>query len=252
MRRSSYLLAIAAVSFGISAGIARAQTPGADPNSSAPFGSPIDDEHIWYHGILDQFEGRFGKNSGFRWDGEAWAGTDTNRIWLKSEGQLTEGNQVEDGQLDLYYSRPISTYFDIQVGGRYDLDSGPGRGWGALGVQGLAPYFFHVSATAYIGDQGRFAAKLVGSYDLLLTQRLILQPELELNFYSKADAPRLVGTGLSELDTGLRLRYEISRKFAPYVGVSYEKKFGQTADFVRAAGEPVDSLRFTLGIRAWL
>jgi copper resistance protein B len=227
-----------------------AQTPGGDPNSSAPFGSPVDDEHVWVHAILDQFEGRFGSENGLRWDGQAWTGTDTHRLWLKSEGELQNG-KVSDGQHEILYDTPISTYFDLQTGLRYDLDKQAGRGWAAFGIEGLSQYFFHVSATAYASDTGHFGGKLFGSYDLLITQRLILQPEIELNLYTKADPKRLVGPGLSDIDTGLRLRYEISRKFAPYVGLSYGKRFGQTGRLAAAAGEKKDLLRFALGVRAW-
>ena len=227
-----------------------AQTPGADPNSPAPFGSPVDDEHVWGHLILDQFEGRFGGENSLRWDGEAWTGTDTHRLWLKSEGELQDG-KVSDGQHEVLYDTPISTYFDLQAGLRYDLDQRAGRGWGAIGIEGLSQYFFHVAATAYASDTGHFGAKLFGSYDLLITQRLILQPAVELNIYTKSDPKRLVGSGLSDLDAGLRLRYEISRKFAPYVGVSYEKRFGQTGRLAAADGEKTDSLRVALGVRAW-
>lgn len=221
------------------------------PDVAAPYGAPVDDEHIFYHAILDEFEGRFGRDGSFRWEGEAWAGTDTNRIFFKSEGEVTDG-RIEDGQQELLYARPISAYFNIQVGARYDLDSNPGRAWAAFGVEGLAPLFFHVAATGYASDEGHFAAKLEGSYDLLLTQTLILQPQAEMNFYSKADPARQIGSGLSDIDLGLRLRYELSRKFAPYVGVTYESKFGGTADFARAAGEHPSDFRFTIGVRAWL
>ncbi|MBS0521851.1 MAG: copper resistance protein B, partial [Proteobacteria bacterium] len=135
---------------------------------------------------------------------------------------------------------------------RYDLDSKPGRGWGAIGIEGLAPLFFHVSATGYVGGDGRLAAKLEGSYDLLITQRLILQPQVEMNFYSQSDPARGIGSGLSDLDAGLRLRYEITRKIAPYIGVSYTGKYGGTADYARAAGSPTDEVRFVVGLRTWL
>ncbi len=238
-----------ALAFVLSISPAAAQD--ADTQSAAPFGSPIDDQAIHVHAILNQLEGRFGAGGdAFRWSGEAWAGTDWNRLWLKSEGEATNG-KVEDGQQELFYDRPISTYFDLQAGVRSDLDSGSGRTWAALGVQGLAPHFFEVSATAYASDTGHYAAKLEGSYDLLLTQRLILQPQIEMNFYTKDDPARRIGSGLSDLDTGLRLRYEITRKFAPYIGVTYEGKFGGTADFARAVGERTDELRFTLGVRTW-
>ena len=218
---------------------------------SAPYGvAPVDDKHIFYHAILDEFEGRFGRNGSFRWAGEAWAGTDMDRAFLKSEGELTNG-RIEDGQQELLYARSISTYFNLQAGARYDLDSNLGRAWAAFGVEGLAPLFFHVSATGYASDDGRLAARLQGSYDLLLTQTLILQPQAELNFYSKADPARQIGSGLSDIDLGLRLRYELSRKFAPYVGITYENKFGAAGN-LPASGDQRSDLRFTLGVRAWL
>jgi copper resistance protein B len=120
-----------------------------------------------------------------------------------------------------------------------------------LGIQGLAPYFFDLELTGYASNEGHLAAKLEASYDLLLTQRLILQPQIEVNLYSKADPVRMVGAGFSDIDTGLRLRYEIDRKFAPYLGVVYEGKFGQTANFARAVGESTGDVRFVFGVRLW-
>jgi copper resistance protein B len=131
------------------------------------------------------------------------------------------------------------------------LDSQPSRGWGAFGIQGLAPQFFKVSAFGYISGGGHLAARLEGSYDLLITNRLILQPQLELNFYTEDDPARLIGAGLSELDAGLRLRYEITRQFAPYIGVTYLGQYGATADFVSAADGPTQQVRFTVGLRTW-
>lgn len=246
-------LLLAAIPMVLASAIApaNAQMTMGPASAAAPFGAPVDDEHVFYHALLDEFEGRFGRDSSFRWEGEAWAGTDMNRIYLRSEGEVTGGN-IEDGQQELLYARPISTYFNIQGGMRYDLDSKPGRGWAAVGIEGLAPLFFHVSATGYASDEGHLAAKLEGSYDLLLTQTLILQPQAEVNFYSKADPAREIGSGLSDIDLGLRLRYEFSRKFAPYIGVTYENKFGGTAGLARATGERSSDLRFTVGIRAWL
>jgi copper resistance protein B len=223
-----------------------------EPSEAAPFGSPVMDQHVWYHAIAEQLEGRFGREDGFRWNAEAWAGGDSNRIWLKSEGETDRQGRVEDGQHELLYARPITSFFDLQAGLRTDADSGAGRNWAALGVEGLAPLFFHVSATAYASSAGHYAAKVEGNYDLLLTQQLILQPELELNFYSKADPRRGLGSGLADLDSGLRLRYEFSRKFAPYIGVAYQSKFGDTATTARLAGDKASNLRFTFGLRAWL
>jgi copper resistance protein B len=227
-----------------------APAPDATSGDPAPFGSPVMDQHVFYHALLNQFEGRFGDEKSLRWSGEAWAGTDSHRIWFRSEGKLTNG-LLDDGQHELFYARPISTYFNVLAGGRYDLDSLPGRGWGALGIEGLAPLFFRVGATGYASGDGHFAAKLEGSYDLLITQRLILQPQIEMNFYTRDDPARHVGAGLSEIDAGLRLRYEITRKFAPYVGVTYEGKFGRTADLIRSDGGATDEVRFALGIRGW-
>lgn len=217
---------------------------------AAPFGAPVDDEHVFYHFQFDQLEGRFGNDASLKWEGEGWAGTDTNRVVLKTQGELTKGT-LEDGDQELLYARPISTYFNLQGGVRYDLDSAPGRGWAAFGIEGLAPHFFHVSGTGYVSDQGHFAAKLEGNYDLLLTQSLVLQPQIELNFYSKDDPMRGVGSGLADVDTGLRLRYEITRKVAPYVAVTYENKFADSANFARAGGEQTSALRFAVGLQTW-
>ena len=208
------------------------------------------DDAIFVHGVLNQLEGRFGDPSSFRWSGEGWIGTDENRLLLRSEGRISQG-QVDDGIQELLYSRAVSTYFNAQVGARYDLDSLPGRGWGAVGIEGLAPQFFRVAATGYVSGDGHLAAKLEGSVDILITQRLILQPQIELNFYTKDDPARHVGAGLSELDAGLRLRYEISREFAPYVGVTYLGQYGATATYVSEAGGATQQVRFTAGVRLW-
>ena len=248
------IVAAAVASICLLAGRAEAQMdhamPQGTPTEAAPFGAPVDDQRVFYHLMLNQLEGRFGDTSAFRWSGEGWLGTDENRLWLRSEGELSRG-LLQDSQQELFYSRPISTYFNAMVGGRYDLDSLPGRTWGALGIEGLAPQFFRVAGTGYVSGDGHLAAKLEGSYDLLLSQRLILQPQIEMNFYTKDDPARLVGSGLSDIDAGLRLRYEITRKFAPYVGVTYEGKFGSTATYVAGAGEPINQVRFAVGLRAW-
>ena len=212
---------------------------------------PVMDREILAHAIFSQLEGRSnGRNTEFRWEGQGWAGTDYDKLWIKSEGTLSNG-ALDDGQQQFLYSRAVTTYFDLQGGLRSDIDSRPTRNWAAFGIQGLAPYFFDLEVTGYVSGEGHLAAKLEASYDLLLTQRLILQPQIELNVYSKGDPARLVGAGFSDIDTGLRLRYEIDRKFAPYVGVVYEGKFGQTANFARRAGESTSDVRFAFGVRVW-
>jgi copper resistance protein B len=220
-------------------------------DNAAPM-PPMMETGILAHAILDKFEGRVGGGqNAFRWDGQAWIGTDNDKLWLKSEGFVFGNGRVDDGRHEFLYDRAISTYADLQAGIRTDWDSGTGRNWAALGVQGLAPLFFDYEATGYLSDGGHAALRLAASYDLLLTQRLILQPAFEMNFYSKADPGRKVGAGLSDIDAGIRLRYELSRKFAPYVGVAYVGRFGQTANFARKDGEGTAAVQFVFGLRSW-
>jgi copper resistance protein B len=246
----------AACALGGSTLAAAAQTPAA-PVQPAPvdvvdFGEPVHDQIILAHGILDQFEGRTdGRTPDLRWSGEGWIGTDYDKLWIKTEGFRRRDGTVDDGKQEFLYSRAISTYFDLQAGLRSDIDSLRTRNWAAFGFEGLAPLFFQVEGTGYVSDSGHLAAHFEGSYDLLLTNRLILQPEFEIDLYSKADPARLIGAGISDIDTGVRLRYEIDRKFAPYIGVAYEGKFGQTASFARRAGESTSGVRFVFGIRSW-
>ena len=225
---------------------------GGEASEAAPYGVPTADQHVWSHILLDRFEYRAGGDDGLNWDAQAWMGTDSNRVWLKSEATLRDDGKLEDGKHKILYDRPISTYFDLQAGLRVDADSRAGRNWGAIGIQGLAPNFFEVSATLYASDAGHFAGNAAGSFDLLLTQRLILQPQLELNFYTQSESDRAIGSGLSDLEAGLRLRYEITRKFAPYVGVSYESSVGKTRRLARSHGDDTEKFRFVFGVRAWL
>ena len=246
---------LAAVLFAFAAP-AVAETPGAniEPTLAIEPGAiqPVMDQGIFAHAIFNQLEGRWnGSNTQFRWDGQGWIGTDYDKLWVKSEGTLQSNGTLDDGQQQFLYSHAVTTYFDLQGGLRSDLDSRPTRNWAAFGIQGLAPYFFDLEVTGFVSGEGHLASKLEASYDLLLTQRLILQPQIELNVYSKSDPARQVGAGFSDIDTGLRLRYEFSRTFAPYLGVVYEGKFGQTANFARQAGESTSDVRFVFGIRTW-
>lgn len=221
---------------------------------AAPFGNPIRDDRLYGHVLLNQLEGRAnGDGTYFRWDGQAWAGTDYDRIWFKSEGRYNANGRgrTSDGDQEILYSRSVSTFFDLQAGLRYDLDSGTGRTWAAIGVQGLAIDFFNVEATAYASNDGHYALRTNASYDLYLTQRLVLQPQLETNWYTRIDRGRGVGPGLSDIDAGLRLRYEFSRKVAPYIGIAEQHRFGQTANLAREQGENANDLRFLFGVRLW-
>jgi copper resistance protein B len=244
----------------ILSGPPRAQGQASSPDSSGEVSATIPglaqpgmDNQTFAHILLDQFEDREnGSGNELRWDGEGWIGTDTNKLWLKSEGYVNNG-AVSDGDQEALYDRPIPhlRYFDAQVGVRADLDSDPGRVWAAVGAEGLAPSFFEIAPTLYVRDGGHVAGRVTVSYDLLLTQRWIVQPEAELNFYSKDDPARRIGSGLSDLDARVRLRYEVSRKFAPYVGFAYDGKYGGTASYSRQAGETATDRRIVFGLRFW-
>ena len=229
------------------------ETPVDAPVPASDWPNPVKDNGVLTFISFDQLEGRTnGPSTSFRCDGQGWIGTDFNKLWIKSEGTVTNGI-TSDGDQEILYDRPIPhlRYFDWQAGARVDIDSGPRRAWLALGVQGLAPYFFNFEPTFYVRDGGRIAGRLQGRYDLHLTQRLILRPQVEMNFYSQADRARGIGSGLSELDGGVRLGYQFSRKFAPYVGYVYSGVFGQTATFNRQSGKPAGANQFVFGIWLW-
>ena len=228
-------------------------TPVDAPTPASNWPQPVEDNHILTYVTFDELEGRTnGSNPSFRWEGEGWMGTDFNKLWIKSEGGVTN-DIVTDGDHEFLYDRPIPRmrYFDWQAGARVDIDSGPTRAWLALGVEGLAPYFFNFAPTLYIRDGGRVAGKIEGYYDAYFKQRLILQPQAELNFYSQADRARGIGAGLSDIDGGMRLGYQFSRKFAPYIGYVYSGTLGQAATFSRQARQPTGVNQLVFGIWLW-
>jgi copper resistance protein B len=250
------MILILVLVFGSAAARAQMSTPAAPepiPAKAAGWPPPVEDNPVFAHVLFDQLEGRTSSSgTQLRWDAEGWIGTDTNRLWVKSEG-FTNGNTVSDGDHEALYDRPIPhlRYFDAQAGVRVDGDSDPTHVWAALGVEGLAPYSFEIAPTLYISDSGRIAGRVNGSWDLYLTQRWAVQPEAELNFYSKDDPARKIGSGFSDIDTGVRLRYEITRKFAPYIGWAYNGQFGGSARYTHLAGEPTGNSSFVFGLRVW-
>ena len=183
-------------------------------------------------------------------EGQAWIGKDLHKLWFKTELERVD-HETEEAELQALYSRAVSTYWDFQVGVRHDFQPTPNRSWAGVGFQGLAPYFFEIDTALFIGESGRTALRLEAEYELLFTQRLVLTPEIEANFYGQNDADTGVGSGLSDVQLGLRLRYEIRREFAPYIGVNWVKKYGNSADFARTAGQDVDDTQFVIGLRAW-
>ncbi|HET8554681.1 MAG TPA: copper resistance protein B [Rhodanobacteraceae bacterium] len=197
---------------------------------------------------LEYFDGRDG--NGVALDAQGWYGTDANKLWFKAEGEHSAG-RLQDLRTEALWAHPIGIYWNTQLGVRHDFGAGPGRTWAAFGIQGLAPYWFDVEATLYVGQAGRTAFRFESEYEMLITQRLILQPSFEVNFYGRDDPQLGIGSGLSDAKLGLRLRYEFTRKFAPYVGVEWERKFGKTADFARHADEPAFDPRLVAGLRFW-
>ena len=190
------------------------------------------------------------EGDGFAWNVQANYGNDRSKLWLRSQGLKVPGELDPTTSGEILWWRPYSAFWGTQLGIRQDFGSGA-HTYLAFGLEGLAPYWFIVEATGYIGDDGRLAARFKVSYDLRLTNRLILTPNLEANAYSKAEEERNLGSGLGNLEWGLRLRYEVHRKFAPYAGYVWERSFAGTADRRRAEGEPVDEYRFVAGFRIW-
>lgn len=188
---------------------------------------------------------------GYRWEGEAWFGGDINRLQLKYEGAGNFGEQIADIELQALWSRAISPFFNAHLGARHDIVPNPSRTYAVAGIEGIAPYWFHVNGALFLSDKGEFSGRFEGSYDERITQRLILQPRVEVNL-SAQDVPALgIGSGLSEFELGARLRYEVRKEFAPYVGVEWARKTGDTARFARLRGEDPNRVNFVAGIRFW-
>lgn len=183
-------------------------------------------------------------------DAQAWIGKDLNKFWLKTEIE-NDHNETEHAEVQALYSHAIAPFWDIQLGLRQDLKPTPTHTWGVLGIQGLAPYFFDVDAALFIGEAGRTAARISAEYDLRFTQRLILAPEVNINFYGQNDPEAGTGSGLSDINAGLRLRYEIFREFSPYIGINWNKTFGKSADFARHKNETISDTQWLIGVRAW-
>ncbi|MCB1680494.1 MAG: copper resistance protein B [Alphaproteobacteria bacterium] len=181
------------------------------------------------------------------WDLDGWVGGDINKLWLKSEGEIVRG-KTEQAELWALYSRNIATFWDVQAGFRYDF-SPRGTPYLALGVQGLAPYYFETEAHLFISDEGDVSARLREENDFLLTQRLILQPYAEVNLYAQDVPEQDIGAGIADGEIGLQTRYEITRQFAPYIDVKYERKFGETSSIAKHNGEDNDDVVGSLGIR---
>jgi copper resistance protein B len=228
--------------------------PITDADRAAAFpnlpGHGVHDRAVNSFWLIDQLEWQDSSSMALAWDAQAWIGTDIQRLWLRTEGER-EDSSTTAAELHALWGRKVTTWWDFVAGLRQDFKPGPSQTFGAIGFQGLAPYKFEVEATAYFGEGGQTAARFKAEYELLLTSRWILQPLIEVNVYGKEDEAREIGAGLSSAEAGLRLRYEVRREFAPYIGVSWDRKLGDSADFAEALGDDANEARFTAGVRAW-
>ena len=208
-----------------------------------------DTRYTWFLADRAEYQVREGRN-GYLWDVQGYWGTDTDKLWFKSEGEGSFGEDIESAEVQALYSRAIGPWFDLQAGIRQDF-APRDRTYAVLGVQGLAPYKFEVDAAVFLSDQGDVTARIEGEIDQRITQRLILQPRAEVNLAAQ-DVPELgIGAGIDNVEAGLRLRYEITREFSPYIGLAQEWRLGGSADFARAANEDASTTSLVAGVRFW-
>ncbi len=212
----------------------------------------MNDNEVFTYMSADRFEYQFRDgNDVLLWDAEAWIGTDYNKLWLKAEGADEPDDGLESSEVQALYSRAVAPFWDLQLGLRHDFHPSPSRSFAAVGVHGEAPYGIEVDAAAFLSDDADLSLRLKLEYDLLITNRLIAQPRVELDFGFQEVPEVGLGSGLTGIEAGLRLRYEITREFAPYLGIDYERATFDTAGSVRDEGEDVDSFSVVAGLRWW-
>ena len=204
---------------------------------------------FWFQGDRAEYRVREGRD-GYLWDVQGYYGGDIDKFWFKSEGEGSFGDKPESAEVQGLWSHAMGPWWDLQAGLRQDL-VGPERTHTVIGVQGLAPYKFEIDAAAFLSTKGDLTARIEAELDQRITQRLILQPRVEVGL-SAQDVPELgIGAGLDSVELGLRLRYEIAREFAPYIGIEQEWKAGRSADYARLSGEDPSVTNFVVGIRFW-
>ncbi|MBX9821139.1 MAG: copper resistance protein B [Afipia birgiae] len=205
-----------------------------------------------YRVLLDRFETQFQKGgNGYLWDAQAWYGGDFDKLWIKTEGSGAYRGKLERAELQALWSRAITPWLDLQMGVRQDFAVSPRRTHAVIGLQGLMPFMYDLEAALFISNRGEVTARFNAQYDLFVTQQLILQPRVEANL-SAQNIPELgIGDGLSTIEAGLRLRYQFIPEFAPYIGIEYERKLGNTAGYARDNGKDVGSFRYLVGLRSW-
>ncbi len=245
--RMPTIIAIAAVTLG--AGTHAAAQPAAGEAAHVPEAHGMNDDRVYSKVFFDRLETAAG-SAASRWNGQAWVGTDLNRAWLKTEGEK-QGGTTEHSELQALYSRALTPFWDVQAGVRHDFRPTPERDFAVIAVHGLAPYFFDVEASLFVGQGGRSALRVETAYELLLTQKLILTPRIEVNAYGRDDALRGLGAGLGDAEIGIRLRYEVRREIAPYVGLVHVGKIGRTRNFSQALGLETSDTQLVAGVRFW-
>jgi len=199
---------------------------------------------------LAEYDFRNGRD-GYRWEGEVWTG-DLNRFVFRSRGEGTTGEHLDTGELQAVYSRAVNPWWNLQIGARQDIAPTPARTYATIGVEGLAPGNLDVLADAFVSDKGQVTARIETTFDERLTRRFVLQPRVELNFSGQDMPVQRLGAGLDTAELGLRLRYEIRRQFAPYLGISWNWAAGETARYVRKEGMAPHQRSIVMGVRAWL
>lgn len=210
----------------------------------------MEDDPLLFMAVIDKLEVHDTAKPSLNWDAEAWVGRDLHKLWVKAEGEYTT-DHIEAVEAQVLYNRAATPFWDFQIGLRLDSHNGLERDWMVIGLQGMSPYLFEIDTALFISEDGRAALRFETEYEIALTQRLTLSPEVELNFYGKDDRLRGIRAGLADVEAGLRLRYEIRPELAPYVGVNWEKLTGDTAALARFRGQPTEDSRFLIGIKAW-
>lgn len=259
--KNKLLLSVASLLY-VSSGTALGQAQAIDcdpplkiePATGAPacWPEPVMDQKPYGKVLVDRLEFGFADEvDSYTWDAQAWYGDDYDKLWIKTEGEGVQGDRIEDAEIQALYSHLISPFWNVQAGLRYDIRPDPGRSHAVFGFQGLAPYWFEIDQALFVSEDGDVSFRGEFEYELLFTQRLILSPRLEINLAAQ-DVPEYgIGSGLNSTEMGLRLRYHIARELAPYIGVSYEQKYGETKDIAEREGESTSTTSFVVGVRAW-
>jgi copper resistance protein B len=216
---------------------------------------PVHDNQVFATFKADRFEYQWREHSieNLLWDVQGWLGNDYDKLTLKSEGvmRVDTNDAVEEAEVELLYSRNISKFWDLQIGARHDFKPHPVRSFAAIGFQGLAPQWFEIDASAYLSDDGDVSAKIEAEYELMLTQRLVVIPRLEAGLSLQDVLAYDQWQGINDVTLGARLLYQIRREFAPYVGITWTRQLGETANRVEKSGGDIESTGLVAGVRFW-